>query len=35
MHRINMGRLIFPAPDKLTQYVLKDYLDRKNKIIQV
>jgi len=35
MHRINKGRLIYPAPDKLTQYVLKDYLDRKNKIIQI
>jgi uncharacterized protein with von Willebrand factor type A (vWA) domain len=35
MHRINKGRLIFPAPDKLTQYVLKDYLDQKNKIIQI
>ena len=35
MHRVNKGRLIFPAPDKLTQYVLKDYLDRKNKIIQI
>ncbi len=35
MHRVNKGRLIFPAPDKLTQYVLKDYLDHKNKIIQI
>ncbi len=35
MHRINKGRLIYPAPDKLTQYVLKDYLDHKNKIIQI
>ena len=35
MHRVNKGRLIYPAPDKLTQYVLKDYLDRKNKIIQI
>jgi uncharacterized protein with von Willebrand factor type A (vWA) domain len=35
MHQINQGRLIFPAPDKLTQYVLKDYLDHKNKIIQI
>ncbi|HJT23805.1 MAG TPA: hypothetical protein VJ873_04475 [bacterium] len=35
MHRTNKGRLIFPAPEKLTQYVLKDYLDRKNKIIQI
>ena len=35
MHRVNKGRLIFPAPEKLTQYVLKDYLDRKNKIIQI
>jgi uncharacterized protein with von Willebrand factor type A (vWA) domain len=35
MHRVNQGRLIYPAPDKLTQYVLKDYLDHKNKIIQI
>jgi uncharacterized protein with von Willebrand factor type A (vWA) domain len=35
MHRVNKGRLIFPAPDKLTQYVLKDYLDHKKKIIQI
>ncbi|MGH7739552.1 MAG: hypothetical protein ACREL1_05345 [bacterium] len=35
MHRVNKGRLIYPAPDKLTQYVLKDYLDHKNKIIQI
>jgi uncharacterized protein with von Willebrand factor type A (vWA) domain len=35
MHRINKGRLIYPAPDKLTQYVLKDYLDGKNKLIQI
>jgi uncharacterized protein with von Willebrand factor type A (vWA) domain len=35
MHRVNKGRLIYPAPEKLTQYVLKDYLDRKNKIIQI
>ncbi len=35
MHQVNKGRLIYPAPDKLTQYVLKDYLDRKNKIIQI
>ena len=35
MHRVNKGRLIFPAPEKLTQYVLKDYLDRKNKLIQI
>ncbi len=35
MHKINQGRLIFPAPDKLTQYVLKDYLDHKKKIIQI
>lgn len=35
MHRVNQGRLIYPAPDKLTQYVLKDYLDKKNKIIQI
>ena len=35
MHRINKGRLIYPAPDKLTQFVLKDYLDQKNKIIQI
>ncbi len=35
MHRVNKGRLIFPAPEKLTQYVLKDYLDGKNKIIQI
>ncbi len=35
MHKANQGRLIFPAPDKLTQYVLKDFLDHKNKIIQI
>ncbi len=35
MHKVNQGRLIYPAPDKLTQYVLKDYLDHKNKIIQI
>ena len=35
MHRINKGRLIFPAPDKLTQYVLRDFLDHKRKIIQI
>ncbi|HTA75941.1 MAG TPA: hypothetical protein VK791_02150 [bacterium] len=35
MHRVNKGRLIYPAPDKLTQYVLKDYLDGKNKLIQI
>jgi len=35
MHRVNKGRLIYPAPDKLTQYVLKDYLDQKQKIIQI
>jgi uncharacterized protein with von Willebrand factor type A (vWA) domain len=35
MHQINKGRLIYPAPDKLTQFVLKDYLDQKNKIIQI
>ncbi len=35
MHEINKGRLIYPAPDKLTQYVLKDYLDGKKKIIQI
>ena len=35
MHQINKGRLIFPAPDKLTQYVLRDFLDHKRKIIQI
>ena len=35
MHKINQGRLIFPAPDKLTQYVLRDFLDHKRKIIQI
>ena len=35
MHQLNKGRLIYPAPDKLTQYVLKDYLDHRNKIIQI
>ena len=35
MHQVNKGRLIYPAPDKLTQYVLKDYLDHRNKIIQI
>ena len=35
MHKVNKGRLIYPAPDKLTQYVLRDYLDGKNKIIQI
>ena len=35
MRRVNKGRLIYPIPDKLTQYVLKEYLDRKNKIIQI
>ena len=35
MHKLNKGRLIFPAPEKLTQYVLKDYLDQKNKLIQI
>jgi uncharacterized protein with von Willebrand factor type A (vWA) domain len=35
MHRVNKGRLIYPAPDKLTQYVLKDYLDHKSKMIQI
>lgn len=35
MHKINKGRLIYPAPDKLTQFVLKDYLDQKNKLIQI
>jgi uncharacterized protein with von Willebrand factor type A (vWA) domain len=35
MHKVNQGRLIFPAPDKLTQYVLRDFLDHKRKIIQI
>ncbi len=35
MHKINKGRLIFPAPEKLTQYVLRDFLDHKRKIIQI
>jgi uncharacterized protein with von Willebrand factor type A (vWA) domain len=35
MHKINQGRLIFPAPEKLTQYVLRDFLDHKRKIIQI
>lgn len=35
MHKINKGRLIFPAPEKLTQYVIRDFLDHKRKIIQI
>lgn len=35
MHKVNQGRLIFPVPDKLTQYVIRDFLDHKRKIIQI
>ncbi len=35
MHQVNQGRLIYPAPDKLTQYVLRDFMTHKRKIIQI
>jgi hypothetical protein len=34
-NKINQGGLIFPAPEKLTQYVPLDFLDHKRKIIQI
>lgn len=35
IHKITRGRLFRSVPEKLTQYVLKDYLHKKKKIFQI
>jgi uncharacterized protein with von Willebrand factor type A (vWA) domain len=35
MLKLNKGRIFYPEPEKLTQYVLVDYLNKKKKIIEV